>query len=357
MSAVMIPKRLEVVRVTEVEKFKECRRAWYLGEIRGLVPKTPTDYFWFGDKMHIGLQILAATNSTEKAIAAYMEACNNSIPELEEGFGAFWPDMAPMFQELVTLGKSMLHNYSIFDRSTGMNLKTVALEERLYVPIRNASGRAALKGMPQLSARMDRLVVREGFDKEFIVDYKNSTRAWTEGRNLELDEQTTGYHYEFWRIRGYLPAGMIYDTLLKRIPNEPRVLKGRKKDSPPTLSKDKDQGTTYELYVEAMREMNLDPAEYTDILAQLKEQAWTKYFKREVTTRNLAQVKAYERDLYYIFNDMRAVAQDPRKAYPSPSPMRCPRCPFRDVCLAMNDGSDAEDLIKARFTVSEEKRL
>ncbi len=342
--------------MTEVSKFKECRRAWYLGEIRGLVPKTPTDYFWFGDKMHIGLQVLAETGDTEKAIASYMEACNASISDLEKGFGAFWADMAPMFQELVTLGRGMLHNYAIFDRSTGMNLKTVALEERLFVPIHNPNGRA-LKGMPKLTARMDRLVIREGQDGEYIIDYKNSTRAWTEGRNLELDEQTTGYHYEFWRVRGYLPRGMIYDTLLKRIPNEPRVLKPRKHGDPPLLSKDKDQGTTFELYTQALREMNLDPKDYTDILAQLKEQAWTKYFKREVTTRNMEQIKAYERDLFYTFQDMRAVAQDPRKAYPNPSPMRCPRCPFRDVCLAMNDGSDAEDMIKARFTVSTEKRL
>lgn len=354
--SVTVPHRLEVVRVTEVEKFKECRRAWYLGEIRGLVPKVPTDYFWFGDKMHIGLQVLAGTGDVEKAIAAFNEACNASIPELEQGFGGFWADMAPMFQELVILGRGMLHNYAIFDRSTGMKLKTTSLEERLFVPIHNPGGRA-LKGLPQLSARMDRLVVMNGRDGEWIVDYKNSTRAWTEGRNLELDEQTTGYHYEYWRIRGYLPQGMIYDTLLKRIPNEPRVLKPRKQGDPPLLSKDKDQGTTFELYTQALREMNLDPKDYTDILAQLKEQAWSKYFKREVTTRNLAQIKAYERDLYYTFQDMRTVAQDPRKAYPSPDPMRCPRCPFRDVCLAMNDGSDYEDMIKARFTVSAEKRL
>lgn len=356
MSSVFIPARLEVVRVTEVEKFKECRRAWYLGEIRGLVPKTPTDYLWFGDKMHIGLQVLAATGDVEKALDAFMKACNDSIPDLEKGFGAFWADMAPMFQELVTLGRGMLHNYAIFDHSTGMKLTTTALEERLFVPLHNPNGRA-LKGQPLLTARMDRLAVLKGRDGEYIVDYKSGTRAWTEGRNLELDEQTTGYHYEYWRVRGYLPLGMIYDTLFKRIPNEPRVLKGRKKDSPPTLSKDKDQGTTFDLYTAALREMNLDPKEYTDILASLKEQAWTKYFKREVTSRNMEQIKAYERDLYYTFQDMREVARDPRKAYPSPSPMRCPRCPFRDVCLAMNDGSDYEDIIKARFTVSEEKRL
>lgn len=350
MSSVFIPNRLEVVRVTEVEKFKECRRAWYLGEIRGLMPKVPTDYLWFGDKMHIGLQELAATGDSEKAIAAYMAACNASIPDLEAGFGAFWPEMSQMFQELVTLGKGMLHNYAIFDRATGMRLKTVSLEERLFVPIHNPNGRA-LKGTPRLTARMDRLAIREGLGGEFLVDYKNSTRAWTDGRNLELDEQTTGYNYIFWRVRGHLPAGMIYDTLLKRIPNEPKVLKSGK------LSVDKDQGTTFELYTEALHKMNLDPKDYTDVLASLKEQAWSKYFKREITTRNMAQIRAYERDLYNTFQDMRDVARDPRKAYPSPSPMRCPRCPFRDVCLAMNDGSDYEDIIKARFTVSEEKRL
>lgn len=357
MSSVFIPPRLEVVRVTEVSKFKKCRRQWYLEEIRGLIPKLPTDYLWFGDKMHIGLQKLAEGAGIDAAIAAYMKACNDSIPELEEGFGGFWADMAPMFQEMVTLGKAMLHNYVLFDKSTGFNLETVQLEERLFVPIRTGSGKSALKGSPHLTARMDRIAVRKGLDGEYIQDYKNSTTAWQEGRNLELDEQTTGYHYVFWRVRGYLPKGMVYDTLLKKIPNEPKVLKQQKKGGGLMLSRDKDQGTTYELYMDALREHGLDPKEYTDILAALKEQAWTKYFRREVTTRNMAQIRAYERDLYHVFQDMREVARDPRKAYPSPSPLHCPRCPFRDVCLAMNDGSDAEDLIKARFTVTPEKRL
>jgi PD-(D/E)XK nuclease superfamily len=351
MSAVVIPKRLEVVRVTEVSKFKECRRAWYLSEIRGLVPKAPQDYLWFGDKMHIGLQELAATNDVEKAIKAFVDASNASIPGLEEGYGGFWAEMMPMFQEMVVMGKAMLHNYAIFNKQTGMVLKTTMLEERLFVPIRTASGRSALKGMPQLTARLDRMVVDEKDGREYIIDYKNSTHQWTEGRGLELDEQTTGYHYEFWRVRGYLPAGMIYDTLLKRVPNEPKVLKNGK------LSVDKDQGTTYELYMEAIKQRGENPVDYAEMLQLLREQGWSKFFKREVTHRNMAQMRSYETNLYDTFQDMRAVAQNPRKAYPNPSPMRCPRCPFRDVCLAMNDGSDAEDLIKARFTVSEEKRL
>lgn len=349
--SVTIPKRLEVVRVTEVSKFKECRRAWYLGEIRGLVPKAVQDFFWFGDKMHIGLQIFAATGDIEKAITAFLEASSASIPDLEKGYGGMWPEMEPMFQEMVTMGKAILHNYAIFERATGMKLMTTHLEERLFVPIRTASGKSALKGMPQLSARMDRVVVDERDGREYMVDYKNSTHQWTEGRGLELDEQTTGYHYEFWRTRNYLPAGMIYDTLLKKVPNEPKILKNG------TLSKDKDQGTTYELYMEAIKAQGANPAEYAEILQILREQGWSKFFKREITHRNMEQIRSYERDLYHTFQDMRAVAQNPAKAYPNPSPMRCPRCPFRDVCLAMNDGSDAEDMIKARFTISEEKRL
>src|SRR4029077_16776721 len=98
------------------------------------------------------------------------------------------------------------------------------------------------------------------------------------------------------------------------------------------------------------------PADYAEILQDLREKGWSSYFSREVTTRNLQQVKNYEEHLYFTFQDMREVARDPRKAYPSPSAMRCPRCPFLNVCLAMEDGSDAEDIIKTRFTVSEEKR-
>lgn len=348
---ITIPKRLEVVRVTEVAKFKDCRRAWYLSEIRGLVPKTPQDYLWFGAQMHVGLETLALTGDIDKAIAAYMKACNDSIPELEAGFGGLWAEMAPMFQEMVTLGRGMLHNYQLFDRQTGFNLKTVTVEERVFVPIRTSNGRSALKGLPQLTARMDRIVVREGLDGEYILDCKNSDSVWQKGRGLELDDQSTGYATAYWRMRGYLPKGIIYDTLLKKVPSEPRVLKSGK------LSQDKEQGTTYELFMAAIKERGENPAEYAEVLASLREQGWSKFFVREVTHRNLEQVKAYERDLYYTFQDMREVARDPRKAYPSPSPMRCPRCVFRDVCLAMNDGSDYEDMIKARFNISEEKRL
>lgn len=355
--SVVIPTRLEFVRVTEVSKFKECRRAWYLSEIRGLVPKAVQDYLWFGDKMHTGLQELATTKSVEKAITAYMDACDASIPDLEKGYGGLWDEARPMFEEMVVMGRSMLHNYAIFSRQSGMDLETTSLEERVFVPIRTASGRSTLKGSPQLTGRMDRLVVWKGHEGEYIIDYKNTTHPWTEGRGLELDEQTTGYHYLYWRTKGKLPKGMIYDTLLKRVPVDPKVLQKREKDGRPMLSRDKDQGTTYELYMEALKQNGLDPSDYADMLQTLREQGWSKFFKREMTYRNLAQMRSYEANLYDTFQDMRAVAQNPRKAYPNPSPMRCPRCPFRDVCLAMNDGSDAEDLIKARFTVTPEKRL
>ncbi len=183
-----------------------------------------------------------------------------------------------------------------------------------------------------------------------MVDHKSSGVTPSLGRELDLDDQLTGYAYVYWRLTGELPESIIYNVLVKKVPKPPEILKNG------TPSKAKGQQTTFGLYLDTLKALNLDPAPYAEVLAALQAEGWSRYFVRESVTRNLAQLESYEEHLYHEYRDMVSVVENPELAYPSPDPIRCARCPFISVCQAMEDGGDFESLIEAKFKVNAEER-
>lgn len=344
----MSPSSLDQISVTEIGSFRECRRAWYLQSVKGFVRKTPDARLWFGDLLHAGLQGYGERD-LDYGIELYNKRYEETAEMLAEEYGVLWDEASTVYEEMYELGVEMLTNYVQFDRSQGDGLKTVATEQRVWIPIKNATGRGTLKGTPRLTARMDRLVGLG--DDIWIMDYKSGDAVWQGGRTLEIDDQVTGYCYVYWRLTGELPRGVIYETLLKRAPKEPRILKDG------SLSTDKDQGTLYGLYLAKMQELGLMKSEKHIATAHaLRVKGWEGFFNREKTSRNASQLLAYQEHLFYTYTEMREVVKDPRKAYPNPSPLVCMRCPFLSVCTAMEDGGDPEGILDANFAVNPEKR-
>ena len=341
---------LEQVSVTELSSFRECRRRWYLGTVRGLVARRGTkEALWFGDLMHTGLQAYA-DKGVSAAIKAFRAAYAKGIEEVARQYGGLWEGVEELYREYEDLGVGMLTNYAIFDEAQGMKMDTIHLEQRVWVPIRDLSGQP-LPGSPKLTARMDRVVWIDKKEDHYIIDYKTGSSLGT-GKALELNDQATGYEYMHWRLTSELAAGVVFEKLMKVLPDDPRMIRDGKE-----LSTAKNQNTLPDLYEAKMKELDLmQSAKHLECLEALRAQGWDGYFEREITTRNFEQVLNFEKHLYYIYTDMAEVVKNPEKAYPSPSSMRCPRCQFISVCLAMEDGSDAESMIENQFDVNLERR-
>jgi hypothetical protein len=69
-------------------------------------------------------------------------------------------------------------------------------------------------------------------------------------------------------------------------------------------------------------------------------------FRRTRAPKSEAERERRRRDLAA---EAREMTDSTLALYPSPSPEHCPRCPFLEPCLAMNEGGDAAPILEARF--------
>ena len=344
-------KKLTQVSVTEVSQFRECRRQWLLGTHLGYTPRSGKPELWFGTLMHSALQVFTE-RGVKQAIRFWFKQYDEEIKAIAKSYGGLWEQARELYDEYRELGAGMLQNYELFVDAMQLEMTTVQLEQRVWVPIMEPTSFAAVtKRRPigvKLTARMDRIVAIG--DDLFILDYK--TGSAPSGKSLEIADQPSGYSYVHYRLTDELVVGVIIEALMKRLPEEPRILQNG------DLSTDKRQNTLPALYQAEMKRRGLmRSAKHMETLEALIQQGWDGYFEREITQRNYEQLMSYEDHLYYTVYDMKAAAADPlHVAYPSPSLMRCPRCPFLNVCTAMEDGSDYEYLLDTHFDINEERR-
>ncbi len=192
------------------------------------------------------------------------------------------------------------------------------------------------------------------------MDRKTAAKAPSD-KGLEHDDQLTAYCYGHWRLTGDVPRGAMYDVLIKQVPQAPRLIKGNSKNHPhneegEALSTAKDQLTTPDLYREALRDFGImekggyiSTEGHADCLASLLAHGWDRFFRRMETTRNLEMLLQFERRLFVEYDQMMDAKDNLDLCYPNPSTRLCGFCPVAPICLAMEDGSDWEDVMEERY--------
>ena len=151
-----------------------------------------------------------------------------------------------------------------------------------------------------------------------ITDYKFSNKD--KGQvDIWLDEQMYIYAAAY-AIQNKLTLCDIdigYVNIPKAEMKKPRLLKNG------TLSKDKAQNTTYELYLEAIRENNLNVDDYQDILSEITDKHMT-----SVATCNI-NLEMAER----IMGNIDSVIKDMEKGYVlEKCTFQCKYCEFLEYC-------------------------
>lgn len=356
----VVKSSLDTVSVTEISSFRECHRAWYLSDVMQLESKIPSPRFWFGTLIHAALEsYYNSGRELPAAINRFLTDYETTIPEIRSDWGLLWGGIEPEYTAHLDLGREMLSNYYLFDHA-GPDWTAVATEQRVWVPVLTPTGRQARSWRvpaTRLTARIDLLAdVGEDRDDVSVVDHKTAAQRPSTGRSLDVDDQLTGYAYVYHRLTGELPRDLVYNVLIKAIPQAPRVVSITNKNPDGKLSKDKSQKTLYGLYLQEVQRRGENPSDYAEILESLRSEGWNDYFSRTSTSRNLTQIKAYEEHLYFTVREMNEVVRDPRKAVPNFSMMRCPSCQFQGVCQAMEDGGDFERLIEVNYKKAKEKR-
>jgi len=245
------------------------------------------------------------------------------------------------------VGEQTLVYYDRYDRADPFFTKVIAVgvEDRSFVPILDHLTREELPGTPLLSGRIDLVFQRD--DGYHGWDHKNLSSKASD-RALDVDDQITGYSYIWWRISGKPLKSFWYNVLLKDPPKPPRLISNDTK-----LSQDKSQRTTYDLYLDGIKEHGFDKAEYKEYLAYLKEKGWSQFFQRlGPIVRNKEELLSFERRLYFKQSDMEAALEDEDWRYPNPSQYTCPGCPVMPLCQAMEEQSDIEWIIESSYEVA-----
>jgi len=165
----------------------------------------------------------------------------------------------------------------------------------------------------------------------WIREYKTASRidnSYIE--NLMLDNQVSRYIYAAEKAFGIKIAGIIYEVFVKAKPEKPKLLKSGE------LSKSLTTNITYDTYLQAIKENNLNEADYNEQLTILKEKG-NPFFYREFIMRNAKDLQNTKDDLLALSKILRQRNKIP--TYKCPSRDCGWKCEFRQLCIDDNDGT------------------
>jgi hypothetical protein len=317
------------ISVTERATFKKCRKRWEYQFVRNLVPiQEDFPALWIGTGVHAALEEYYCGDNALAALNRWwVENIANAPTQVQMSPEATWDLMS-----------AMVGGYAKFAATEDQDWEVLATEHRLHVPIPGTTDGV-------LSGRMDLLIRWNG--KVWVVDHKTAA-AFVDEATLEFDDQMTAYIWMVHESTGEEVSGAVYNQLKKKIPEKPLVLQNG------SLSKNKQQSTTHHLYREAIEELDLNLADYTEILDHFKKN--NAFFRREYLVRNAADVKTFVRELAVEYSMMVQA-----KAYPAVFCHRsltrdCGWCPFRLLCKSESseDAFQAKMLQDALFVQKEE---
>ncbi len=340
-----------IIRTSDRGAFKRCRRSWDWGSkirsnltFKGPAPK-PLD---FGTSVHRGLEVwydptmwswgrdVVALLSLQAFRESQEEQLRGYLKEvLEESLQG---DLKADYAERTVLGEGMLRGYFAWSKTRDVGYTPVYVEVEFEVPIHGLEGTYAAGAVYQ--GRID-LVMQDDQGRYWIWDHKTAAR-FDSTEHLELDEQCGSYAWALSEKLGINIAGVVYNELKKAFPERPAELKRG------GYSKNKQAGTTYELYVETLMEVyGYIPNEYNEHLEYLKD-APNDFFRRTRVHRTVEELQQLGEDITLEALDM----LDPNiRIYKNATKFNCKNCMFRTPCIAKQDGSDVDYILNENYKV------
>lgn len=332
----------QVIHTSERKDFKRCRQLWDFSSPNRLFlePNREDRNLRFGSAIHRGLETYYDPATWQGDRAAVEALCLLAFTDAYPYDGAEG-DVAQQddWQADLTLGTGMLKGY--FEWASKIdNFKPLAVEQKFEIELPYAFWGPTGWDPVYYAGKLDALV-EDSHGDYWIIDHKTAGKFDPEDF-LVMDEQVTSYCWAMQEVLQIPIAGFIYNELRKDVPHPPKVLKNG------MLSKDKQQNTTYELYLDKIRELGHSPALYSDILEYLSNQG-NKFFRRTYVRRSPRELElAGER----ILTEAKDMLDNP-SIYPNPD-RHCSWCSFRSPCLARMDGSDPQWILDGNFHKKED---
>jgi len=366
--------------------YRRCRRKAQLASKlwMGLQPVKPNTTLWLGTGVHKGIQMYYGYS--QDPVEVFNAWAEEGLATIRKTEGLLHEEKAK-YEEMIELGRGMLEHYKLFAKKyDDFNVYvfpdgTPAVEVLFEVPILNFNGdhlharfEIAQPGMTEIQlaylqkhgyvdipvyygGRID-LIVEDIYGDLWIWDHK-TCKTFGDWSKLQLDTQVGSY---IWALKQLVPnlnkhvRGVIYNGLKKAVPKAPEVLqKGG-------LSVNKNQATTYEVYLQALLDYGLatikpdgnvsTEPKYQEMLSYLASQdevteysITTKFFKRQKVKRSPAEIENIGQAIYMEAVDMIQT----EFFYPNPTRDCSWDCDFYDVCVGMNNNEDVAWMLDSMY--------
>lgn len=302
---------IRYVSNSELQTFKDCRRRWYLGYFRGLLPNyaTRTGPLTMGTRVHFGLEKLETADSNGDALVEYDRLVEDDRAKLSE-----WDDTVT-FEKEVTLGRVMLEGYINWLEETGEDatIEPYGVEQALSAPLslKDSAGREIY-----LLGKLDRRVTRKHDGAILFMDHKTAMSFARVFKTLSLNEQFLTYQL--------LERLHLIETGEERTPT---------------------QGA----YINVLRKVGRGKT------------AKPPFYAREEVHHNTTELRNFWHRVREEVSDMMILEArllaDPTNAntiaYPHPTVDCSWKCPFFHGCGMFDDGSDAEGWLAGEFHVGD----
>lgn len=199
---------------------------------------------------------------------------------------------------------------------------------------------------------MDRIVV-DRYGRWWILDYKTAKGADT--KKLETDDQISAYMWAAEQKYQHTIYGFIYLQLTKDVAKPPKRLKDG------SLSVDKKQKTTYFLFKEevlkdygSVQKAPNKLIEMLNHLADMETAEGDRFIRWDFVQRNDAQKIATYNN---IMAEARMMIDMHLFLFPNPTRDCGWDCPFREMCIAMDQGreADVKSMLETEFQVRDDK--
>jgi hypothetical protein len=166
-----------------------------------------------------------------------------------------------------------------------------------------------------------------------------------EADDMMLDPQLTLYFWGLEKLGYHDMRYGLYNEVRTKVPTVPKLLvRGG-------LSKAKNIDTDVYTYMKAIRDNDLDPNEYADILHHIATNEETRFFRRTPIPKDPPVVRTTMKELVDTAVEIQRAERQDR--YPRSFETSCKwGCDYKDLCIAELHGADIKSMIQQNFEVS-----
>lgn len=304
---------------SKVKCYRQCHRQYYYRYVLKLRRKIKGFHLFVGEIIHSCIENFLITGDYKETLKDYKKKIRKLFDEERDSA-----------EEALAISSSMMEMYAKPYFEEEWNVEEVELDFTVEL-------------MPDihLQVKLDGLV-RDIEGNLWMLEHK-SCKSVPDEKSRMSDIQTVIYKWALPRGGFEEPTGIIWDYIVKKSPTVPQLLKNGSMSV-------KKITTTWETYLRALEENDLDPKDYEDMKEALvgAEDSFIRRIKMPVndtlmenTIEDLKSTAIQIQKLGHLVKDRNA------------SKMHCSYCDYFDLCQSDLRGDDTSFMLKKNYIVSD----